>query len=369
VSKIVISGYYGYGNLGDEAILASMVDSFRYFEPNIHITVLSGNPRWTHDFYRVNSIYRWNLFDITKAFKNADLFISGGGGLFQDVTGPGSSIYYGGLVTLAKKLKIPTMIFAQGIGPLNGILSKNIVKRSFNNLTAITVRDEASSEELVNLGIDTNNINITADPALILSSADRDVARAIIAHTSLDPDSPVIGIALRPWQTWYERQLKSFSSIITQLAYKYSIQLLLIPFQMSTDLWFAEELLRSIFCRPKSHIPPVAILKQTLNPYEMMSVIKEMQMVIGMRLHSIIMNLIPAIGIVYDPKIYNFSQIVGYPCLPSVTALQEVDVLTDTINTVWNNQNLYKRQLNSTIFSLKQSAWKNVEIAMQIIEK
>lgn len=370
MSRIVISGYYGYGNLGDEAVLASTIDAFRYFEPNIHITVLSGNPKSTYEQYKVNFIYRWNFFDITRAVKKADLFISGGGGLFQDVTGMGSSLYYGGLIELVKKLKIPVMVFAQGIGPLNGILSKNIVKRVFQNLTAITVRDEASLKELVNLGIESDKINVTADPGLILSCVEKDFALSIIANTSLNPYKPVIGIVLRPWNTWYERQVKSLSSVITQLANKFSAQVLFIPFQMSTDLWFSEELIKNITCRPTSNIPRLAILKQKLNPYEMMGVIKEMHLIIGMRLHSIIMaaaNSVPAIGIVYDPKVYNFANIVGYPCIPSVTSLQNVDILTSLINDVWNNQNSYKRQLNSIIFSLKQLAWKNVEIAMQII--
>ena len=371
MKKVVISGYYGYGNLGDEAILASIIGSLRYYDPEINITVLSDKPGKTFIQYKTNAVYRWNILDIIKELKGANLFISGGGGLFQDVTGIGSPIYYGSLIEIASRLNVPVMIFAQGIGPLNGTMSKYIVRKTFNKCNIVNVRDSGSVEDLIKIGVNKDKINLTADPCLILSAGEPENARQTIAKTGLDPNKITIGIALRPWSAWYERQLKCFTSVITQISNKVGAQVLLIPFQMSSDLWFAEEVMRSIIYRPHDHLPPgVAILKDHLNPHEMMALIKEMKLVVGMRLHSLIMaatNMIPAVGIVYDPKIYNFCQIVGYSAIPSVTSLQETDYLYETIMNVWDKQNLYKRQLNSVIFDLKQLAWKNAEQAMQII--
>ena len=44
MSNIVISGYYGFGNAGDEAMLCAIIDAIRKEEADAHITVISGNP-------------------------------------------------------------------------------------------------------------------------------------------------------------------------------------------------------------------------------------------------------------------------------------------------------------------------------------
>ena len=47
MSNIVISGYYGFGNAGDEAMLYAIIDAIRKEEADAHITVISGNPKET----------------------------------------------------------------------------------------------------------------------------------------------------------------------------------------------------------------------------------------------------------------------------------------------------------------------------------
>ena len=44
MSKILISGYYGFANAGDEAMLTAIIESLRQVEKNVELTVLSGNP-------------------------------------------------------------------------------------------------------------------------------------------------------------------------------------------------------------------------------------------------------------------------------------------------------------------------------------
>lgn len=86
MNKIVISGYYGFANAGDEAMLTSIVRALRGVQPEIDLTVISGNPAETSAKHKVKSIYRFNFFKIYNALKNADMLLSGGGSLLQDVT-------------------------------------------------------------------------------------------------------------------------------------------------------------------------------------------------------------------------------------------------------------------------------------------
>src|SRR5665648_329831 len=128
-AKIMISGYYGFNNTGDEAILKSMVGAFKKKIPQIKITVLSRSPLQTSQTYQVKAINRLHLIDIMLCLRDTDLFISGGGGLLQDSTGKGWSIlYYLGLILVAKIVKVPVMIYAQGIGPVNKQINKKLIK-------------------------------------------------------------------------------------------------------------------------------------------------------------------------------------------------------------------------------------------------
>lgn len=117
-SKLVISGYYGFGNAGDEAMLAAILEAILDVIPNAEITVISGNPKDTMDKHGVKAISRLSPLPIIKALKGCDLLISGGGSLLQDVTSDRSLYYYLSIIRMAKWFNRPVMLYAQGIGPL-----------------------------------------------------------------------------------------------------------------------------------------------------------------------------------------------------------------------------------------------------------
>ena len=83
IIKLMISGYYGFNNCGDEAILKSMVRAFKEKIPQIKIVVLSQNPVQTYQTYQVKAINRLHLISILNCLRDTNLFISGGGGLLQ----------------------------------------------------------------------------------------------------------------------------------------------------------------------------------------------------------------------------------------------------------------------------------------------
>jgi polysaccharide pyruvyl transferase CsaB len=365
----MISGYYGFGNIGDEAILTSIIETLRVNNPNISFTVLSSNPAYTARSLNVHSINRLNPLAIIKELISTDLFISGGGGLMQDVTGPASVAYYGGLLATAQALNVPTMIYAQGIGPLNKSFNKTMVRNIFNKTTAITVRDNFSKNDLIDFGVKPGKIQVTADPALLLNGVDEKHIRNILMDTGLDPDIPIVGIAIRPWPAWYERQLKAFTSILYQLAKKYNFQILLIPFQLSTDLWLSREAEFCFVVRPESDVK-ITVLDRHCTPNEMMGIIGHMHMVVGMRLHSLIMaaaHHVPSIGIAYDPKVSYFCSLAGFPCIPSVTDLQDTGNVLMMIEEILTDIKGFREKLGKTVPELHNLALNNVYTALGIL--
>ena len=182
MSSIVVSGYYGFRNAGDEAMLAAMIEVLSDLDPKLNITVISANPEDTKRRHGVHAVYWLNYWQIAKVIRKSDLVISGGGSLLQDVTSVRSIYYYMSILFLAKMLGKPTMLYAQGIGPICGSFARKAMRWLGNKIDLITVRDEGSLEELDNLGVKKTPIRVTADPVLGIHPVDRQIGRKIFAQ-------------------------------------------------------------------------------------------------------------------------------------------------------------------------------------------
>ena len=99
--NILISGYYGFDNIGDESILRTLVSSLREHIPDCSLTVLSHNPTSTREKYGVEAVDRMSPVAILRAVKKCDMLISGGGSLLQDVTSSKSLHYYLSIIRCA----------------------------------------------------------------------------------------------------------------------------------------------------------------------------------------------------------------------------------------------------------------------------
>lgn len=119
--RAVLCGYYGMGNGGDEALLATLL---QMLPKDVQPLVLSANPKATESLHRVEASDRYSVFSLINEFRRSDLFIWGGGSLMQDATSARNPIYYGGLMGLAQGMGLQTIAWAQGVGPLNRKLSK-----------------------------------------------------------------------------------------------------------------------------------------------------------------------------------------------------------------------------------------------------
>ena len=79
--QVVLCGYYGFDNLGDELICKSLCYWLK--DQGVEVTVLSQNPLHTARAFEVHAVDRRNPIKVFQAISHADLFISGGGGLFS----------------------------------------------------------------------------------------------------------------------------------------------------------------------------------------------------------------------------------------------------------------------------------------------
>lgn len=292
--RVLISGYYGFDNLGDELILKVLVDELK--ARAVKITVLSQNPRKTAADYGVDAIKRTSFIDIVDALASANLFISGGGGLFQDATGPMSAIYYGGLIHLAQFFEVPVVFWAQGVGPLNKSLSQKMTASALRKCEEILVRDEKSA--LLVERLTGEKPAITADPVWLLKLKRKNGEKP----DATGNHKPCrIGISLRPWHELTETRLDALADCLNTFAEQQSgpVEFKLLPFQKKEDTTLLARFSQKL--RNNDHIST-----RLLEPTDVLEGMSDCDLIFGMRFHSLILGLlygIPVYGLVYDPKV------------------------------------------------------------------
>lgn len=360
--EIVLSGYYGFANAGDEAMLAAMIEAFTDIDPSIRITVISGNPEDTKKRHGVNAVYRLNYPEITRVLSRSDLLISGGGSLLQDVTSDRSLYYYLSIVMLAKKLNKPVMLYAQGIGPVRGTLAKHAMRVIGNMVDLITVRDEGSRLELASLGVTKPPVYVTADPVLAMHPVDAEIGRAILRRYGAEGASPLIGFSVREWKDW-KHYKQVMAAAADQLAAEYGARIVFIPMQWPDDF----EAARSIACRMKRE---ATVLPDEYTTSELLSLVGNLDILIGIRLHALIFAAVmqvPMLGISYDPKIDRFLETMGERHVGTLQSIS-TETLVNRVKTLWPELSR-NRQRDERIGFLRDKAFSNAELAFSLMEK
>ncbi len=278
MTKILISGYYGYGNLGDEALLSGLISGLK---DKHDIVVLSSNPNATETLHNVKAVHRYK--SLFSAVYNCDAVISGGGGLLQNKTSNRSLLYYLAVLRLAKLLRKNTFVFGQSIGPLND-QGKAWLKASLKGVN-IAVRDKTSQDLLHSLNIPSECF---ADCALLLN------AKANTEISNLKHKT----IMLIPRGGY--PQLEAGLIKIAEHLQNRSENVVALSIQKDEDQATIDKL--------QEIIPTLKVYEAT-TPDEVIEAIQQASLVISIRLHGLILSAVaktPYMGIVYDPKVAAF---------------------------------------------------------------
>ncbi len=363
MTEIVISGYYGFGNAGDEAMLAAMIEAFDDLDPQIRLTVISGNPEETRRRHGVEAVHRLNYAGVVRVLARSSLLISGGGSLLQDVTSNRSLYYYLSIVWLAKKMGKPVMLYAQGIGPVRGALAKAMMRRVGNRVDLITVRDEGSRDELRFLQVNKPPVHVTADPVLALHPVDKEIGRLILRRSGLEGAAPLIGISVREWRDWlhYKRVLaETADRLVTEMG----ARVVFIPMQSPDDVAAARKIVRNM--KQKA-----VVLEEDYTTAELLSLVGNLDLLIAIRLHALIFSAVmrtPLIGISYDPKIDRFLETLkDRPAgtLQTMTAEAVITKVRELGLAVKKN----RKHWEESISVLRAQAFHNAELALELLAK
>lgn len=296
---VLIAGYYGFHNAGDEAVLAAMLADIRALCPQATFTATSGDPAGTERLHHqsgLRAIARGDLRGFYRQLRSCAVFVSGGGSLLQDTTSLRNVLYQAALILLARRAHRPCMIYAQGVGPLRHRLSRRLAVAAVNAADLVTLRDEESCRLLRELGV-RRELQVTADPVWGLTPA----------HPVTAPESHWV-VSLRPWpqpNPRFDQALPAFTETVRTQAQASGCNLRFLAMQPHWDGPVAARLAQA---GEQLTVPA--------DPREILSLAGSGSLMLGMRLHALIFaaaHARPCVAIDYDPKVAALAKLLKVP--------------------------------------------------------
>lgn len=349
--RVLLSGYYGFANAGDEAVLAGLILSLRAADPSIEVTALSINPAETERTHGVRAVHRYRPNALLPALARTDLLLSGGGSLLQDVTSAHGILYYLGVVRVAQRLGKRTMFGAQGLGPLERVRSRRLVASVANRLDAITVRDPQSAALLREIGVTHPPIQVAADPALLLGP-----------DTST-PQPGTYGVALRPWRGQESLAARLADACREALPQAHPV---LFPMQPQTDTGVGEQFASLLHQGQRADrvLPQAGLAALT-------RAMGECEMMVGMRLHALILAAaagVPSVALSYDPKVAAFMAQSGQEDAVCDLSQDTETALPALVSRCWIARAEHAEGLRSRLPALRARAGRTAEAAVSLLK-
>ncbi len=356
----VISGAYGLGNGGDNAILEAIVAQLKNVDPDLPICALSRDPKHTRLGARVSSLHSFRILPLYFLLRRSEIFLSGGGTLLQDLTSSRSLWYYLLTIQLAHLAGCRVMLYGCGVGPIQEEANRRRTARVLDRCAdVITVRDEYSADFLENLGVTVPRIHVTADPALLSKPLPPDAAQSYLLRCGVEDGRRYAMLALRQWPG-AETHLAAFASAAEYLYRDYGLIPLLYSMEQAQDMPILTAVAQKLHC-------PYLILQAGASGGEILALIHRMSIVISMRLHALVFASgqgVPLVGVVYDPKVSAFLDYLGQDLY---LTLQETNAaaLCDLIDAALAERRFEKENIHH----LRSLAEKNEDILRSLLEQ
>ena len=354
---VVLSGYYGFNNSGDDALLMAILRDIRTVMPETRFLLLTKKPKLGKEHCMVDTVHRFRPIKLYRALKSSKLLLSGGGSLIQDATSAKSLYYYLFVMNLAKKVGCKVFAYANGIGPVRNEHVK-MVRSVLCKADKITLREQMSAKEFERIcqGVP---YEVTADPAVGLQVKNNTLFN--ILEKEGIKEKKLLGVSVRAWTENDPHFLEKVSRTIKGACEKYGFYPVFIPMKYPGDIKISRELCDAV---GKGYV-----IGKQYGVEDMVSFISSCTMVLGMRLHTLIFavgNQIPCIGISYDPKIDGFMEYVGQKKFLSASCFDEKTAKT-YIEEIMENYESECDYLRKKSEEMKHLAFKNAEIAAEMI--
>lgn len=321
--RIGIVGNYGNDNQGDESILEGIITQLEIAYPieRGDILVFTNNPEQTKQRYGTDAAPLFinrksdpmkvvaTIAHHRKIFRTLDLLIIGGGGILMDLYRNNAVVFamYGILVRMTK---VPAAIFGAGVGPIQTAFGQRLIKMTANSAKVIAVRDEGSRQLLKDIGVK-KQVNVITDPAFYLPFTEgqkrsRKPLKIGVTAITYFHDSY--------WPTHdeekYQGYIRGMAANLDRIMEKEpdaEIQFFATKHPYDTN---TTKDIRDLM----QYKDRTEVCDRMLTHREIISLIAEQDLVIGTRLHSLILSIVaktPVIAVGYHEKVIDVMSSVG----------------------------------------------------------
>ncbi|HEY3268877.1 MAG TPA: polysaccharide pyruvyl transferase CsaB [Armatimonadota bacterium] len=356
--RVLLSGYYGYGNAGDEAVCAAVLQTLRTHGGDPAVTVLSGDPAATERAHGAHAVPRRKILD---ALPEMDALFQGGGSLLQDATSAASTFYYLWVIMAARIIRRPVFLYAQGIGPLTRKPVRAAVRAVLNSVQAITVRDRDSKRLLTEIGVTRPPVYLTADPVWALDAAPPERAGLIWERQGLPSAGRTVAFALRAWPA--APDIAGVAARAAGMLAEQGLQPAFLPMQRPDD----ETLVHSIRA---AMTEPAPWLQGAYAPGELLALAGRADLLAGMRLHALIFAAsqgVPCLALAYDPKVSSLAAELGLPSL-DVNGMTG-ESLAAAVGDAWSQREAIAARSAREVERLRDGAFSTARLARDFLEK
>lgn len=306
---VLLSGYYGFGNAGDEAILEMVATALRTGAPGVPLRVLTADLEATArrlvaaglvtEAEAPGAVAARDPLRALGEVAKAGLLVSGGGGLLQEGTSRRSLLYYAGLLLWARLLGVPRLVFAQGVGPLWRRGSRWLTRAALKGAT-IAVRDEPSQQLLEGMGL--AQVQVTADPVLAAPPPPEEEEAV--------PGAGPLAVILRPdgRPGGFQRDLALLAAIVEE-AQDRQVPVQLVPFQPRQERGWAERLAQRV---PEVQVVEAPSEEAGLQGW--LTLFQRFRAVVSARYHGLAFGALagkPLLALAVDPKLASLARDLG----------------------------------------------------------
>jgi len=364
--KIGITGSYGGMNLGDEAILQSMLDQIRREMPGAEITVFSRNAEDTkrrHKVDRAIPVRKLSRAEIVPEVARLDLLLFGGGGILYDA----EARVYLREVLIAKEQGVPVMLFAVGAGPLKDPTVQEALREALDGVAAITVREKSAQQCLEECGVH-SDVVVTADPALLLKP--EPLPRNALKFEGLEGRRRVIGMSVRePGVAAPDLDPNVYHALLANAADfmvdRFDADILFVPMEHSVlDSQHSHAVIAGMLRAQRARV-----LNGEYTSGQILTMMSRFTFVVGMRLHFLIfaaLRGVPFVALPYAGKVSGFLEDLKLPAPP--LNLVNPGRLCAHLDKSFDDRKSVKATLAKSVPALQERSRETIKIALEVLK-
>ncbi len=298
LGRILLCGYYGFGNIGDNALLRASAELAKKKFKGWEISALTKKPHKDKQSFRLRCINRFSPIRVFWEIYKADILVFGGGTLLQERTSLRSLLYYTALIAMAKTCNTQVQLWGNGIGTPTSPLGSRLMKWALEYCEFIGLRDSRSLYEAKELLGSTDKLYFQPDLAASQPSAPKTRLMYLSRLYKIDRKNAPCGYAVISVKG-SERQ--GFKQILKDRLLELRLEglrLLFIPMHPKED---TAESIR--LCKDYG-----GVLARGLSEGDVAALIRQSEVVLSMRLHALIFatGITPFVGFGGDPKIEDY---------------------------------------------------------------